>query len=64
MLADPDLTLAAALALPTFTADDRRLYRRLTLVVEGGRVEHVFYPVFPPDEHAREVLAWLRMHPA
>lgn len=63
MLADPDLTLAAALALPTFTAGGRRLYRRLTLVVQGGRVEHVFYPVFPPDEHAREVLAWLRAHP-
>jgi peroxiredoxin len=64
MLADPDLTLAEALALPTFIAGGRRLYRRLTLVVDDGRVEHLFYPVFPPDEHAREVLAWLRAHPA
>lgn len=64
MLADPDLELAEAIAMPTFTAGGRRLYRRLTLVVDDGRVEHVFYPVFPPDEHAREVLAWLRAHPA
>jgi peroxiredoxin len=63
MLADPELTLAGALGLPTFTAAGRRLYRRLTLVVDDGRVEHVFYPVFPPDEHAREVLAWLRARP-
>jgi peroxiredoxin len=64
MLADPDLALAGALALPTFTADGRQLYRRLTLVAQDGRIELVFYPVFPPDEHAREVLAWLRAHPA
>jgi peroxiredoxin len=64
MLADPDLELAEAIALPTFIAGDRRLYRRLTLIVDEGRVEHVFYPVFPPDEHAREVLAWLRANPA
>jgi peroxiredoxin len=63
LLADPALTLAAALALPTFTAAGRRLYRRLTLIVRDGRVEHVFYPVFPPDTHAQEVLAWLRAHP-
>jgi peroxiredoxin len=60
MLADPDLTLAAALALPTFTAGAQRLYRRLTVIVRDRRIEHVFYPVFPPGEHAREVLAWLR----
>jgi peroxiredoxin len=60
LLADPGLTLAAALSLPTFTAAGRRLYRRLTLVVRDGCVEHVFHPVFPPDAHAQEVLAWLR----
>ncbi len=37
----------------------RSLYRRLTLVVGDGYVEHVFYPIFPPNQHAREVLAWL-----
>jgi peroxiredoxin len=64
MLSDPDLKLAAALRLPTFETAGMRLYRRLTLVVREGRVAHVFYPVFPPDGHAAEVLAWLRDHPA
>jgi peroxiredoxin len=62
ILSDADLELAAALPLPTFTADGRRLYKRLTLVVTDGRIEHAFYPIFPPDEHAAEVLRWLRDH--
>jgi peroxiredoxin len=62
ILSDPDLELAAALRLPTFTVEDRRLYKRLTLVVSDGRIEHAFYPVFPPDGHAAEVLGWLRDH--
>ncbi|HEX2293626.1 MAG TPA: peroxiredoxin [Gaiellaceae bacterium] len=57
--ADPDLRLAGALRLPTFEFEGRRLYRRLTLVAEEGRIVKVFYPVFPPDENAAEVLAWL-----
>jgi peroxiredoxin len=64
MLSDPELKLAGALGLPTFEAAGMELYRRLTLVIEDGRVAHVFYPVFPPDGHAAEVLAWLRDHPA
>jgi peroxiredoxin len=36
------------------------LYKRLTLVITAGVIEHVFYPVFPPNEHAGQVLAWLR----
>ena len=63
ILSDPDLELADALRLPTFTADARRLYARLTLVVTDGQVEHAFYPIFPPDQHAAEVLAWLRKNP-
>ncbi len=59
LLADPELKLAAALGLPTFTAGGARLYKRLTMVVSGGVVEHVFYPVFPPDRHAEQVLSWL-----
>jgi peroxiredoxin len=58
--ADPDLRLADALDLPTFEFDGRRLYKRLTLVAEEGRIAKVFYPVFPPDENAAEVVAWLR----
>ena len=60
ILSDPDLELADALRLPSFTADARRLYARLTLVVTDGRIEHAFYPIFPPDQHAAQVLAWLR----
>lgn len=60
LLNDSDLRLARALRLPTFTAGGRTLLKRLTMVVRAGRIEHVFYPVFPPDGHAAEVLAWLR----
>ncbi|MEW2133243.1 MerR family transcriptional regulator [Streptomyces sp. NPDC005435] len=60
MLSDPGFALAGALDLPTFEAAGRRLYRRLTLIVRDGVVEHVFYPVFPPGEHAERVLEWLR----
>jgi peroxiredoxin len=60
VLSDPRLELARELDLPTFTAGDQRLYKRLTLVVADGRVEHAFYPIFPPDRHAAQVLGWLR----
>ncbi|MGP3977055.1 peroxiredoxin [Streptomyces sp. 8N114] len=63
MLSDPALTLAGALGLPTFTAGGRTFYRRLTLIVHDGVIEHVFYPVFPPDRHAAQVLDWLRADP-
>jgi peroxiredoxin len=58
--ADPELRAADALGLPTFEFDGDRLYKRLALVAEQGRIVKVFYPVFPPDENAAEVLAWLR----
>jgi len=65
MISDERLLLADALRLPTFAAEGHdRLYARLTLVVHDGRIEHVFYPVFPPNTHAQQVLAWLREHPA
>jgi len=63
LLSDAELALARALELPTFAAGGHELLRRLTLVVRSGRVEHVFHPVFPPDRHAEEVLAWLRERP-
>jgi peroxiredoxin len=63
MLSDPELILAAALGLPTFEASGQTLYKRLTLIVSGDAVEHAFYPVFPPDQHAEQVLAWLRDNP-
>ena len=63
MLSDERLALADALGLPTFTVDGMRLYRRLTMTITGGTIEHVFYPIFPPDQHAQEVLDWLQANP-
>jgi peroxiredoxin len=60
VIADPDRLLAAALSLPTFSFEGDELYRRVTLVLEAGRVLKVFYPVFPPDRNPEDVLAWLR----
>jgi peroxiredoxin len=59
ILSDAQFRLTNALRLPTFEVDGMRLIRRLTLVVRGGTIEHVFYPVYPPDAHADEVLRWL-----
>lgn len=59
VIADPELRLGTALELPTFEAGGLTLYKRLTLVVEACAIAKVFYPVFPPDENAREVLEWL-----
>jgi peroxiredoxin len=60
LLSDPGLRLAAALGLPTFEAAGTTLYRRLTLVAEDRRIVKAFYPVFPPDRDAAQVLGWLR----
>jgi peroxiredoxin len=64
LLADPPLQLGDALRLPMFSVEGRQLYKRLTLIVNDGHIEHTFYPIFPPDQHAAEVLEWLREHPA
>ena len=63
VLSDEQMAFARALKLPTFTVDGMTLLKRLTLLARGGRIEHVFYPVFPPDKHADEVIAWLKAHP-
>ncbi|WP_298040632.1 peroxiredoxin [uncultured Microbacterium sp.] len=64
MLSDEGFQLADALDLPTFVAPGAgRLYSRLTLIVRAGRIEYVFYPIFPPNTHAQQVLTWLRQHP-
>jgi peroxiredoxin len=59
LLSDGDLKLAGELRLPTFEADGMTLYKRLSFVAEEGKVVKAFYPVFPPDRNAAEVLAWL-----
>jgi peroxiredoxin len=60
VIADPELRLARALRLPTFDVAGMTLYKRITLVVEACAIAKVFYPVFPPDRNAEEVVAWLR----
>lgn len=62
-LSDAEFRLCDALRLPTFEVEGMRLLKRLTLVVRNRRIEHVFYPVFPPDESAGEVMKWLLAHP-
>jgi peroxiredoxin len=64
VLSDPELLLAEAMGLPTFEVADLRLYRRLTIIARQGVVVMAFYPVFPPDRNATEVLAWLRTNPS
>ena len=63
MLSDPTRSLSHALGLPTFEVSGLTLYKRLTLIIRDGVIEHVFYPVFPPNEHADQVLTWLRDAP-
>jgi peroxiredoxin len=63
ILSDAEFKLCDALRLPTFEVDGVRLLKRLTLIIRDGRIEHVFYPVFPSNENAAEVLRWLRNHP-
>lgn len=60
LLSDAALALKESLQLPTFTAGGMELYKRLTLVTRDSRIARVFYPVFPPDQNAAEVLRWLR----
>src|SRR5207253_575114 len=60
VLSDADLELTRALDLPTFEAAGHVLLKRLTFAARDGVIEHVWYPVFPPDAHAGEVMEWLR----
>jgi len=60
LLSDEDLGFAEALGLPTFEVEGMVLLKRLTMVIDDGRIQKVFYPVFPPDKNADEVIGWLR----
>ena len=59
LLSDSNLAFARALRLPTFDFEGVTLLKRVTLILRDGVIEHVFYPVFPPDKNAEAVLAWL-----
>ncbi|OGB23990.1 MAG: BcpB protein [Burkholderiales bacterium RIFCSPLOWO2_02_FULL_57_36] len=60
LLSDENLTLAKALSLPMFEVDDKVLIKRLTLIIKNGEIVKVFYPVFPSDRNANEVITWLQ----
>jgi peroxiredoxin len=60
ILSDANLKLTRALDLPTFSTSGMTLLKRMALVIDDGAIVKVFYPVFPPDKNAEEVIAWLR----
>jgi peroxiredoxin len=55
------LNFARGLKLPTFQVDGMTLIRRMAWVIDNGTITHVFYPVFPPDKSAEQVIAWLQV---
>ena len=60
VLSDAELKFCKALRLPTFKVDGMTLVKRVTLVIRDGAIEKLFYPVFPPDKSAEQVVEWLR----
>jgi peroxiredoxin len=60
ILSDADLKFGQAIRLPTFTTSGMTLFKRMALVIDDGTIVKAFYPVFPPDKNAEEVIAWLR----
>lgn len=63
LLSDSELAFTRALRLPTFEVDSMILIERVTLIVANGKVEKLFYPVFPPDKNPDEVIKWLSRNP-
>lgn len=64
LVSDLSFELASALKLPTFEYNSSTLIKRLTLIIENGTIKKVFYPVFPPNENAANVIAWLKENQA
>ena len=64
LLSDAAGMLTLAMKLPTMTVEGMTLLKRLTLVVDDGRIRHVFYPVFPPDQNASAVVSWISRNPS
>jgi len=63
VLSDSKLEFATAMKLPTMEVAGETLLKRLAFVADNGKITHVFYPVFPPDRNAADVLAWLEANP-
>jgi len=64
VLSDEKLELTRALGLPTMEVAGLTLMKRMALIIDDGRITRIFYPVFPPDRNAGDVLAWLKDNPA
>ena len=60
VVSDQQLLFASSLNLPTFSINEKKFIKRLTLIVEKSIIKHIFYPVFPPNQHINEVLEWLK----
>jgi peroxiredoxin len=63
VLSDEQLELVHALDLPTMDVADLTMIKRLALIIDDAKITHVFYPVFPPDRNAGDVLEWLKANP-
>src|ERR1700744_3859717 len=63
VLSDENLEMTHALRLPTMAVAGLTLIKRMALIIDNARITHVFYPVFPPDQNAGDVLMWLKLHP-
>lgn len=63
LLSDAALELCRTLALPHMLVDERVMLKRMALIIDDGHITQLFYPVFPPDKNAGDVLAWLKAHP-
>ena len=64
LLSDEALQFSKALSLPTMDVEGQTLIKRLTLICKDKEIKHVFYPVFPPDANADQVIEWLRQQKA
>ena len=64
LLSDANLKLTTSLQLPTFEVENKQLIKRLTFIAKEGKIVKVFYPVFPPDKNAQEVVEWLKQEKA
>jgi peroxiredoxin len=62
LLSDDEYQFTDSLTLPTFESEGILLNKRVTLIVHNGIIKHYFYPVFPPDKNADEVISWLSLN--
>jgi len=60
LVSDRGLDFISSLSIPTMEVEGMVLSKRVTIIGEGGVIKKVFYPVFPPNENANQVLSNLR----